>query len=93
MAGYNKTRTAPFRLLVYFLYGKQDWIEDVGSGIIRVKTGPASRLLRVSSADFWSHLYWLETAGLVVKIQKEKKRGTVLVHLLPSGRFEENTNE
>lgn len=81
MSGINKTRTTPFRLLVYFLYGKYEWIEYVASGVIRVYTGPATRALRVRSADFWTYLYWLEEQGLVITVEKEQKKGTVLIGL------------
>lgn len=81
VSGTNKTRTTPFRLLAYFLYGRYDWIEQVSPGVIRIQTGPAARTLRVRSADFWQYLYWLETSKLVESIDKEQKRGSVLVRI------------
>lgn len=81
MAGHGKTRTTPFRILAYFLYGKYDWIEHINYGKIRVHTGPATRTLRMRSADFWTYLYWLETYKLIGKVEKEQKRGAVIIHL------------
>lgn len=90
MAGVGRTKTVPFRLLTYFLYGRYDWIEYCEMGVIRVKTGPASRALRVSSADLWEYLYWLETSKLVESVRKEHKRGTVLINLYLPTAFEDD---
>lgn len=81
MAGYNKTRTTPFRILAYLLYGKYDWITRPSAGVVKLATGPASRSLRIRSADFWEHLYWLEQQCLVEKVEKLQKRGTVTIRL------------
>lgn len=83
----SKTRTTPFRLLTYFLYGKYEWIEYVSPGVIRILTGPAARTLRVRSADFWVYLYWLEQTKLVESIEKEQKKGAAIIRLRPPVAF------
>ena len=81
MAGHNKTKTAPFRLLVSLLYGRYEWVERLDTGVVRLHTGPATQTLRLRSARLWEYLYWLEKIKLVERIEKEPKRGTVIVHL------------
>lgn len=87
MAGTNKTRTTPFRILAYLLYGKFDWIEIISPGRVRIKTGPASRHLRLRNVKLWECLYWLEQSKLICKVEKHTSKGTVTIHLLPSEVF------
>lgn len=89
VAGHNKTKTVPFRLLTYFLYGKFEWIDTIAPGVVRISTGAAARALRVRNADLWEYLYWLEQMKLVKKVSKEKKRGTVILHLIEPHVFED----
>lgn len=87
MAGTNKTKTAPFRLLVSLLYGRYEWVERVDVGVVRLYTGPATQTLRVRSARLWEYLYWLEKLKLIDRVVKEQKRGTVLIYLKQPGVF------
>lgn len=83
----NKTKTAPFRLLAYLLYGKYEWIETLSEGNVRIHTGDAARALRVNSADLWVYLYWLEQTKLISAVAKEKKKGTALITLRVPNAF------
>lgn len=82
MAGYNKTKTTPFRLLAYLLYGTQEWIEVTAPGKVRIQTGPASRALRTSTARLWEQLFWIDKMGLAT-VDKARTRGVaeITIHM------------
>lgn len=61
-----RTKTNPFRILTYSLYGKQEWISRFQTGLdtdISLKLGPARRALGIQSERFREHLSWLEARG------------------------------
>lgn len=77
----TKTKTTPYRILAQLLYGRHEWIENLGQGRIRLHTSKAARSVRVASADLWTYLYWLRDCQLLQEVEKESKRGTALITL------------
>ena len=84
-----KTRLIPYKVLGYLLYAEdREWLTPLGDGRVRIQTGEASRFFKQKSANFWEALYWLEQFKLVVKVEKERKKGSAIIHLVPVNRFE-----
>ncbi len=82
----QKDRLVPYKLLVYMLYASSSSfpaMQVLEPGRVRLKTGPASRMLKMKIVQLWEALYWLESAGMVLKVEKEHKRGTAIITLTP----------
>ena len=78
-----KPHYVPFKILTYLIYGKLPWLERSSDNPweVRVLTGDAARAFRIPNAEFWVHLYWLQSEGLVEQVKKERKKGSVIVTL------------
>lgn len=79
-----RERLLPYRLLAYLLYGSDrefDWLEQLDSGKVRIITGDCARSLRMKNVKLWESLRWLRDNKLIDKLEKEDKRGSVLVYL------------
>lgn len=84
-----RNRVFPYQVLGYLLYmPDNDWCMTIDDLTLRLKTGPASRFLRVKISRLWEALYWLEQAQLIKAVVKERKVGTVIIHLRPVKRLE-----
>ncbi len=80
-----KDRLVPYKILAYLLYsGPRPWLEPLGGGRVRLRTGDASRHFRLKSSVLWEALYWLEKHKMLQGVQKERKRGTVILVLQAS---------
>jgi hypothetical protein len=74
----------PYRILSYLLYAPTEsleWLSIDSDSKVRVTTGPAARDLRIKIQALWEALYWLRDQDLVVEVQKDRKRGTAIIHL------------
>ena len=79
----TRDRLVPYKVLGYLLYtSNKPWLNSVApsSMQVRLTTGEAARFFRLKAADLWGALWWLEKAGLI-KVEKEKKRGSALITL------------
>ena len=60
---------APYRTLVVLLVRDTSWRDYNGTGTFTVRTGPASRSLKLSPARLRQHLNWLADKHLIQDLQ------------------------
>ena len=81
-----RQRLIPYRILAYLLYAPEnavEWLSEAGESKVRVSTGDAARAFKLRNKAFWDALYWLEDNKLLAKVAKERKRGSVIITLVP----------
>lgn len=77
-----KDRLVPYKILGYLLYTEDKlWLETLGNGRVRLITGEAARFFRLKTSLLWEALYWLEKFKLITSVEKERKKGSVLITL------------
>lgn len=78
----TRQRLLPYRVLAYLLYAKErTWVSTVQAGQVRIITGAAARFFRMKITVLWETLYWLEKNKLIISVEKERKRGSVIINL------------
>lgn len=83
-----KDRLLPYKVLGYLLYAEdRPWLVNKKDSTVRLITGDAARFFRLRTAQLWEALYWLEQFKLIAKVEKERKKGSAIIHLVPSNRF------
>lgn len=82
----KKDRLLPYKLLAYFMFGKETdltWIYSLGSGLVKIETGPASRDMYVRVSQFWDALEWLDEHSFIkIKSGRGERRGTCILKLV-----------
>lgn len=72
----HRERLLPYKLLVYLERADpklRPWIARHQSGLIMLRTGPASRALRLKLSQLHDALTWLQTQGYIGDVTRVEK--------------------
>lgn len=79
----HRERLLPYKLLVHLEHASPEWLSRHQSGLIMIRTGPASRALRLRIVQLHDALSWLQAQGYIGPVNRVEK-GYWTVQLLKS---------
>jgi ribonuclease HI len=89
----QRTKTNPFRILVYALTAQQNWVSRYQTGSqtqVTIQHTPIRVALRLSASRFRTYLEWLEAAGYIRELRMETGRSSFVVPNAGTWNWEEN---
>lgn len=69
----HRERLLPYKLLVHLEHGQPNWLSRHQSGLMMIRTGPASRALRLRISQLHDALQWLQAQGYIGQVARVEK--------------------